>query len=80
MRERLDEAKALLTDLHQRVQTYTGPFELPEPDDELGGVVERLAEREMQNVPTRLRPRCPSDGLRSLTCLRHGEARRSPLG
>jgi hypothetical protein len=49
----LDEAKALLLRLQSEVEAYTGPFELPEPDDELRGVVERVAEREMRNVPTR---------------------------
>ncbi len=53
MRGYLDEAKTTLIDLHEQVQTYTGPFELPEPDDELRAMVERIVEREAGNVPTR---------------------------
>ncbi|MEX2225254.1 MAG: hypothetical protein WEB52_02250 [Dehalococcoidia bacterium] len=52
-RERFGEAKAMLTDLHEQVQTYTGAFELAEPDDELNAMVERIVEREMRSVPTR---------------------------
>ncbi|MEX2225252.1 MAG: hypothetical protein WEB52_02240 [Dehalococcoidia bacterium] len=39
--------------LHERVEEYTGPFELPEPDDELDAMVERIVEREIRHVPTR---------------------------
>jgi hypothetical protein len=53
VRERLDDARAMLTDLHERVQKYTGPFDLPEPDDELSALIERLVEREVRHVPRR---------------------------
>ena len=53
VRERLDDAKSMLTELRERVQTYTGPFDLLEPDGGLRATVERIVEREMRNVPTR---------------------------
>ncbi len=49
-----DEAKATLTELRGQVQEYTGPFELPEPDDELRAMVQRVVvDREVTHVPTR---------------------------
>jgi hypothetical protein len=53
VRVRFDEAKALLTELHEKVQEYTGPFDLPEPDDDLMQSVERIVEREIAHVPRR---------------------------
>lgn len=34
-------------------QKYTGPFDLPEPDDELRATIEKIVEHEVNNVPTR---------------------------
>ena len=48
-----DEAKAMLVELHAEVQEYTGPFELPEPDDDLRTLVQRIVDNEVQHVPTR---------------------------
>jgi three-Cys-motif partner protein len=42
IRERLESSLASLRELHERVERYTGPFELPEPDDELRAMVERI--------------------------------------
>jgi hypothetical protein len=53
VRERLEQTKASLADLHEQVQVYTGPFELAEPNDELLGMVDRIVGREMGNGPTR---------------------------
>jgi hypothetical protein len=53
VRVRFDEAKVLLTELHDKVAEYTGPFDMPEPDEELMELVERIADREMRHVPTR---------------------------
>ncbi len=52
-RANFDGAKATLTDLHGKLQEYTGPFELPEPDDEVRAMVEKIVGREVSNVPTR---------------------------
>jgi hypothetical protein len=46
VRDRLDELKHLLLTLHEQVQPYTGPFELPEPDEEIRAMVERVVELE----------------------------------
>lgn len=48
-----DEAKADLLELHERVQAYTGPFELPEPDDELRGMIQHIVDNEAKHVPVR---------------------------
>jgi len=49
VREVFDEAKATLIELHERVQHYTGPFDLPaEPDDEALASVRRIVEREVR--------------------------------
>jgi hypothetical protein len=37
----------------RNVQKYTGPFELPEPDEELRATIEKIVEHEVRNVPTR---------------------------
>ena len=43
----------MLVNLHERVQQYTGPFELSEPDDELRRAIATIAEQEIRQVPTR---------------------------
>jgi hypothetical protein len=43
----LDDATANLKTLHERLQAYTGLFELPEPDEETLGLVEKLVDREL---------------------------------
>jgi hypothetical protein len=48
IRERLASSLASLRDLHERVQRYAGPSELPEPDDELRATVGRIVEQEMR--------------------------------
>jgi hypothetical protein len=53
VRTNLDKAKATMIDLHENVQKYTGPFDLPEPDEELRATVENIVEHEVRNVPTR---------------------------
>jgi hypothetical protein len=53
MRGHLDEAKAELVELHGQVQKYTGPFELPEPDDELRSMAQRIVDNEVKHVPMR---------------------------
>jgi hypothetical protein len=45
IRERLGSSLASLRELRERVQQYTGPFELAEPDDELRAMVGRIADR-----------------------------------
>jgi len=52
-RASFDEAKAMLIELHTEVQEYTGPFELPEPDDELRALVQRIVDNEVKHMPTR---------------------------
>jgi hypothetical protein len=47
VRAHFNEAKATLADLHGRVQKYTGPFELPEPDDELRSTVQHIVDNEV---------------------------------
>jgi hypothetical protein len=44
IRERLESSLASLRELHEQVQRYTGPFELPEPDDELRAMVGRIVD------------------------------------
>jgi hypothetical protein len=53
VRDLFNEAKATLIELHDKVQEYTGPFELPEPDDELRATIEKIIAREASHVPTR---------------------------
>ena len=48
VRERLDSTKQSLLDLHTQLQEYTGPFELPEPNDEVRGLIRRIVERELE--------------------------------
>jgi hypothetical protein len=52
-RASFDEAKAMLIELHGQVQEYTGPFELPEPDDELRAMVQHIVDNEVKHVPVR---------------------------
>jgi len=48
-----DEAKADLVELHEKVQKYTGPFELPEPDEGLRAMVQHIVDNEVKHVPMR---------------------------
>jgi hypothetical protein len=49
VREVFDETKATLLELHERIQRYTGPFDLPtEPDEETLASVRRIVEREVR--------------------------------
>jgi hypothetical protein len=53
VRANLDKPRATMLDLHEQVQKYTGPFELPEPDEDLRATIEKIVEHEVRNVPTR---------------------------
>jgi len=53
VRTQFDKAKATLTELHEKLQAYTGPFELPEPDEEIRATIDRIVEHEVRNVPMR---------------------------
>ncbi len=53
VRAHFDEAKAMLVELHEKLQKYTGPFELPEPDEELRAIVQHIVDNEVRHVPTR---------------------------
>ena len=53
VRGHLDETKAMLVDLHEQLQEYTGPFELPEPDEETRATIQRIVDNEVKHVPTR---------------------------
>jgi len=46
----LEEAKGTLARLHEDLQAYTGPFELPDPDEEVRATVARIVEQEVRNV------------------------------
>jgi hypothetical protein len=43
----------MLVDLHERLQEYTGPFELPDPDGETRAIVQRIVDNDVNHVPTR---------------------------
>lgn len=53
MRGYLDDAKATLVDVHKELQTYTGSFELPEPDEDLRATIQRIIDNEVNHVPMR---------------------------
>jgi hypothetical protein len=53
VRGHLDETKATLIDLREQLQEYTGPFELPEPDEDTRAIVQRIVDNEVKHVPTR---------------------------
>ena len=53
VRSHLDVAKAMLVELHGQLQEYTGPFELPEPDEDVRAIVQRIVDNEVKHVPTR---------------------------
>lgn len=53
VRKPFDKAKAMLLKLHEHVQKYTGPLELPDPDEELRATIAKIIERAASNVPTR---------------------------
>jgi hypothetical protein len=48
-----DEAKATLAELHGQVQKYTGPFDLPDPDEDVRNAIQRIVDNEVKHVPTR---------------------------
>jgi hypothetical protein len=53
VRGHVDEAREGLIELREKLQTYTGPFELPEPDDETRRLVQRIVENEVRHLATR---------------------------
>ena len=53
VRAHFDEAKAMLVELHEKLQKYTGPFELPEPDDETRAAIQHIVDSEVRHVPMR---------------------------
>ena len=53
VRGHLDEAKAMLSELHEQLQAYTGPFELPNPDEETRAMVQHIVDNEVKHVPVR---------------------------
>jgi hypothetical protein len=53
VRGNLDEAKALLIDLHKELQEYTEPFDLPDTDEETRASVQRIVDNDVNHVPTR---------------------------
>ena len=53
VRASFDEAKAELIELHEKVQKYTGPFELPEPDEEMRAAIQHVVDSEVRHVPMR---------------------------
>jgi hypothetical protein len=53
VRERLDETRTMLIELHEQLQEYTGPFELPEPDDDMRATIQRIVDNEVKHVPLR---------------------------
>jgi hypothetical protein len=53
LRERLDETKVMLIDLHKELEEYTGPFDLPDPDEEVRSTIQRIVDNEVKHVPTR---------------------------
>jgi hypothetical protein len=53
VREPLDETKATLVELHEQLQEYTGPFELPEPDEDMRATIRRIVDNEVKHVPVR---------------------------
>ncbi len=53
VRAHFDEAKAMLVELHEKLQKYTGPFELPEPDQEVRAMVQHIVDNEVRHVPMR---------------------------
>jgi hypothetical protein len=52
-RQHLDDTKAMLVDLHKELEEYTGPFELPEPDEEVRATIQRIVDNEVKHVPVR---------------------------
>ena len=50
LRGYVDEAKEVLIELHEKLQKYTGPFDLPEPDDETRRTVQRIVDNEVRHV------------------------------
>jgi hypothetical protein len=53
VRVNLNEAKARLLELHGDLQEYTGPFDLPDPDEETRAIVQRIVDNDVNHVPTR---------------------------
>ena len=46
LRHVLDHSREKLEGLHGETERYSGPFELPEPDDEEVALVREIAERQ----------------------------------
>ena len=53
VRPAFDEVKGMLVELHEKVQKYTGPFELLEPDDETRAAIQHIVDCEVRHVPKR---------------------------
>jgi hypothetical protein len=53
VRGHLDETKAMLIDLHEQLEEYTGPFELPDPDEDIRAIVQKIVDNEVKHVPMR---------------------------
>lgn len=45
--------EVLLLEVHEQAQKYTGPFDLPEPDDELRAMMQQIVDNEVTHVPVR---------------------------
>ena len=53
VRAAFEEAKADLVELQGKLQKYTGPFELPEPDDDLRAAIQHIVDSEVRHVSMR---------------------------
>lgn len=53
VRANINEAKTALNTLHGDVREYAGPFELPEPDDELRATIQRVVDNEVRHLALR---------------------------
>jgi hypothetical protein len=41
----VDESRATLVEVHEGLQKYNGPFELPEPDEEIRATIQRIVDK-----------------------------------
>lgn len=53
LRENFDEAKVGLIELHAQVQEYTGPFDLPQPDEDVRAIAQRIVDNEVKHLRLR---------------------------
>ena len=53
VRGHLEETKAMLSELHEQLQEYTGPFDLADPDEETRAMVQHIVDNEVKHVPVR---------------------------